>query len=245
MGWDFIRNIDLSPSGNRSGFRLMFAFAVFAAIQGVVIFLVGTAAAIFEHNGYSISRDYLSNLGRQSFEFSHYFNYTLTWLGFSLIPMFLMIWITDPRQSFSAKLTAILGIVSAAGLIGLGMSPVDRYYITHHVWLAIWIFPMFYMTVSFFYVAARSPYVGVGFVGASLVMVVGMITYLSMVELTTYELLQKAIVVCGLIWLCYMIAFIWQSGFKVLKGWKIDDDSKARKEAAYMSTLKFRDYRAD
>ena len=244
MGMD-LRSWDLQPSGSRNGFRVLYGFSVVAAILGVITFLVCTTIAIWNYEGYSLSKKFLSDLGSQEFRLSYLFNYSLIGLGFSLIPMFVMIWITDPRNSFAAKLTAIFGTISAIGLIGLGSCPIDRHFFAHNAWLGVWLFPMFYMTVSFFYVAARSPLVGIGFVGASLVMVVAMIVYLLNVELSTYELLQKAVVVCGLIWLGYMIAFMIQSGWKVLQNWEIDDDSKARKEASYMSTLKWRNHRAE
>jgi hypothetical membrane protein len=239
-----LENIDLQPSGTRNGFRLLFAFVLFAAIQGLIVFFGSTTLAILEHPDYSLAGNYLSDLGRRKYEHYYLFNYSLIWLGLSLIPMFFMIWITDPRNSLSAKLTAVFGVLSATGLVGLGASPVDRAFISHHFWLAIWLFPMLYMTVSFFYVASRSPYVGIGFITASLIMVIGMIVYLLNVELTTTELLQKAIVVCGFVWLGYMIAFIIQSGYKVLKNWEVYDDTRARKEASYMSTLKYGNHRS-
>ncbi|MEM7785640.1 MAG: DUF998 domain-containing protein, partial [Planctomycetota bacterium] len=189
---DIGTNWDLQPSGTRNGFRILFASVLVAAIQGLVLFLVFTGIAMYEYQGYTFNHHYLSDLGRNTFKYNYFFNYSLIWLGFSLIPMFLMIWITDPRQSISAKMTAALGTVSAIGLMGLGCSPVDRYFVAHHAWLAVWVFPMFYLAITFFYVAARSPYVGIGFLSASLAMSVGMTIYLLTVELTTYEIVQKA-----------------------------------------------------
>lgn len=208
------------------------------AMLGLVQFLACTAYSIATFpEGYSFSNNYLSDLGRKSVENSAIFNGSMMLLGICLIPLFGMITAMDTRQSISAKLTTAFGIVSALGIVGMGMTPIDRQYISHHIALAIWLFPMLYLTISFFYVVARSPHVGIWFLSGSLLMVVGMIVVLLNTQLSTYELLQKAIVICGLIWVIYVIAFICQSGITMLKGWTPSDDRREEKEKEYFSTL--------
>ena len=79
---------------------------------------------------------------------------------------------------------------------------------------------------------------GIGFLSAALLMVVIMIAVMLRTELSTLELLQKAVVVCGLVWLTFIIAFIIQSGVYVLKNWDHDDLEKEKLEQEYFTELK-------
>jgi hypothetical membrane protein len=187
--------------------------------------------------GYSFSKNFLSDLGRASVNNSSWFNGSMIVLGLTLMPLFGMVTALDPRRSISAKVTTLLGVISALGIVGMGMTPIDRQFFGHHVALAAWLFPMLYMTVSFFYVVSRSPNVGVWFLSASLIMVIGMIAVLFNTRITTIELLQKTVVVCGLIWLIYVIAFICQSGISMIRNWEDSNHLREEKENEYFSTL--------
>ncbi len=181
--------------------------------------------------------NFLSDLGRQSTSHHAVFNGSLIFLGISLIPSFGILWLINTNRMWSMKVTAVFGIISAFGLIGLGLTSVDREFVLHHVALAIWLFPMMYMTVTFFFAASRSHYTGIGFVAASLVMVVVMIVILLRTEMTSTQLLQKAIVLCGFVWLFYVIAFIYQAGRYVLKNWGRIEDHTDEEESYFTKLL--------
>lgn len=219
-------------------FRLSLILVVAAAVIGVIQFLICTGLSMSRYKDYSFANNSLSDLGCMANEHHAIFNGSLIFLGLAVTPVFIMMWITDPRRSFSIRATAVFGIISTIGLIGVGLSPVDRHFVWHFISLALWLFPMFYMTVSFFTAASRSPYVGIGFLSAALLMVVIMIAVMLRTELSTLELLQKAVVVCGLVWLTFIIAFIIQSGVYVLKNWDHDDLEKEKLEQEYFTELK-------
>jgi len=219
-------------------FKTLLITVLSIAVIGVGQFIFCTTISMAKFpDGYSFSENFLSDLGRASVDNSSMFNGSMIILGLSLIPLFGMVTALDPRRSFSAKATTVFGIISAAGIIGMGMTPIDRQFVSHHVALAAWLFPMLYMSVSFFYVVSRSPHVGVWFLSASFVMVIGMIVILLNTRITTIELLQKAVVFCGLVWLVYVIAFICQSGVTMVKNWDVEDHEREEKENEYYSTL--------
>ena len=214
---------------------------VAASILGVIQFLICTGISMSRYpDGYSFSANSLSDLGRNAYEHHAIFNGSLIILGLALTPLFIMMWVTDPRRSFSIRVTAVFGVISTLGLIGVGLSPVDRDFVMHFSSLALWLFPMLYMSISFFTAASRSPYVGIGFLAAGLIMVVVTIAVLLNTELSTLELLQKSVVVCGLVWLAFIIAFITQSGVFILTHWDHDDVERARLEQEYFSQLRTR-----
>ena len=219
-------------------FKTLLIAVLSISLLGIAQFIAATAVSMARFpDGYSFSENFLSDLGRASIASSSMFNGSLVVLGLSLLPLFGMVTVLDPRRSVSAQATTVLGVVSALGIVGLGLTPIDRQFISHHVALAAWLFPMLYMTVSFFYVVSRSPHVGVWFLSASLVMVVGMTIVLLNTKITTVELLQKSVVVCGFVWLLYIIAFICQSGLAMIKNWNNEDDEREQREQEYFSTL--------
>ena len=222
----------------RQQFKLLLIFVLTLATIGVLQFFICTWIAIANFpGGYSMTENFLSDLGRQNTSHHATFNGSVIFLGISLIPSFCTLWLINTDRMWSMKVTAVFGIISSFGLIGLGLTSIDREFVLHHVALAIWLFPMMYMTVTFFFAASRSHYVGVWFIAASLVMVIVMITVLLQTEMTSTQLLQKAIVLCGFVWLFYVIAFIYQAGRYVLKHWGIRQDHSAEEDNYFTKLL--------
>ena len=207
------------------------------AILGVLQFLVCVwiATANFPE-GFSFRKNFLSELGIQSLEYHATYNGSLILLGLSIIPSFVLLWLTNLKRLWSLTATAIFGIISGAGLIGMGIFTVEREFILHYLSLAIWMFPMLYMTVSFFIAVSRSEYVGIGFLSMSLLMVITMLVVLLRAEVTSHQLLHICVVSCGLIWFGYVIAYIWQIGFLMLKNWDQVQDHTSE-ENVYFATL--------
>jgi hypothetical membrane protein len=230
-------SINYSHSSKRA-FKFWLSLSVALAIIGVLHFLGSTAVAMAHFpEGYSFEVNFLSDLGRSSMKYSDWYNFTLILLGVSLYPLFLTLILVDPRDSLSMKLAAGFGMLSATGLIGLGMTPIDKFFVLHYLALGVWLFPMFYTVITFYYGAARSSLAGVGFIALSLLMVVTMLIVLLRTEVSSFQILQKIIVVCGIVWLMYIVGFIYQSGRIILKSMKEPDLSRLEAEDSYFSEM--------
>jgi hypothetical membrane protein len=221
----------------RQQFKILLIISLSLAVIGVVQFLACTSVAMINFpGGFSFAKHYLSDLGRHTTEYYTTFNGSLIFLGFSLIPSFVMFWLINFNRMWSMRATTIFGVISACGLIGMGMASVDREFLVHYISLGLWLFPMIYMTVSFFFASARSQYVGVWFLSASLITVIAMIAILLQTELTSLQLLHKSVIFCGMIWLVYVIGFLYLAGRYLLKNWEVPHDLSDVEEA-YFSTL--------
>ncbi len=221
----------------RQKFKLMLISVLTVAVIGVLQFLGCTWIAMANFpEGFSFSENFLSELGIQSLEYHTTYNGSLIFLGLSIIPSFVLLWLTNLKRLWSLMATSILGTISGAGLIGMGVFTVEREFILHYVSLAIWMFPMLYMTISFFFAVSRSEYVGIGFLSASLLMVIAMLVVLLRAQVTSHQLLHIFVVCCGLIWFGYVIAYIWQIGFFMLKNWDRVEDHTSE-ENVYFATL--------
>ncbi len=222
----------------RQQFKWILIAVICLAVVGMLQFLVCTGIAMARFpEGYSFRDNFISELGIQGYPGHSLFNGSMIFLGVSLLPVFALLAMTDPNHSHSMKITSILGVISALGVIGTGIWTYDRHLVLHHLTVSIWLLPMTYMVISFFYAASHSPYVGVGFLSASLIMVVTMIYVLFTTESSTLQLIQKAVVICGLIWIGFMVAFLWQTGWAIYRNWVEDDGSRQRKEEQYLTTL--------
>lgn len=192
------------------------------------------ASRIAEDEGY-----FLSDLGRSILPLAWLFNGSLILMGCSLIPMFIMLIVVDTRESVSLRVAAAFGILSALGLIGLGFSPVDRAYIWHMLFMATWVFPMLYMVIAFFFSASRSHYMNVWFVGASFLMAVGMLIVFWQSSSTDLKLIQRMLVVCGGIWLIFILWYLGVSGYSAIVEWEPDaQERQDRESVAYVQTLR-------
>lgn len=223
---------------SKKAFKFWLSVSIAMATIGVVHYL-GCSAVAMAHfpDGYSFEGNFLSDLGRSSMEYSDWYNLTLILLGLSLYPLFLTLILVDPRDSLSMKLAAGFGMLSATGLIGLGLTPIDKFIVLHYLALGVWLFPMFYTVITFYYGAARSSLAGVGFIALSFIMVISMLVILLRTEISSFQILQKIIVACGIVWLMYIIGFIYQSGRVILKTMKEPDFSSIEAEDVYFSEM--------
>ena len=223
---------------SKAAFRNWLIVTLGIAVLGVIQYLVANAVAMAHFpDGYSFSGNFLSDLGRSTHDYSDFYNFSLIFLGIGLLPLFVSLMLVDPRDSFSMKLAAGFGCLTAMGIVGLGLTPIDKFFILHHIALGVWLFPMFYMWIVFFYGASRSTYVGIGFLSVSLLTVVVMLAVLLRSDSTGYQVMQKMIVACGLVWLVYIISFIFQSGRVILKSMRVPDMSRVEAEDEYFSEM--------
>ena len=221
----------------RQQFKILWITVLVLAAVGVSQFTICTTIAIYNYpGGFSFSKNYLSELGRQATQYDSIYNGSIMFLGLSLIPSFALLWMTNTHRMWSMRAAAMFGIIASLGLIGMGVFPVDREFLLHYGSLALWMFPMIYMTVSFFFAVSRSRYVGIGFLSTSLVTVVTMIAVLMRTELTSLQLLHISVVAFGGIWMFYVLVFIYQSGSYMLQNWHLREDY-SEQESQYFSTI--------
>ena len=104
-------------------------------------------------SGFSASGNYLSDLGREvSFSGqdnrlgSRFFNWSLTFLGFSMLPFCFLIPTQAPDRLVSLSIAAGLGGMSAVALIVMGICPIDLYPMFHMVGLFLWLACLFLAT---------------------------------------------------------------------------------------------------
>ncbi|MEZ6095058.1 MAG: hypothetical protein R3C03_12650 [Pirellulaceae bacterium] len=199
---------------------------------GLVQFIICSLISINYFPSDEKLSDYMfSELGRSTLEYSSLFNGSLIFFGLSLIPMLIYLLALDSRQSFTMRLATGLGIVSALGIALIGLAPVDRNYFGHLASVALWLFPMLYMVVPFFFSASRHPQVSFWFIATSLVMVVGMLAVLLGKHDSDYRLVQKMLVMCGCVWLVFIIWYIGQVGFREIAEWEPTSQERVDKES--------------
>ncbi len=131
---------------------------------GVIQFLVCCLIAIWLYPGgtmvdettmgFSATGNYLSDLGRDvSFSGqdnrlgSAFFNWSLTILGFSILPFFFFM-PTQAVDRFGWLIaTGILGGLSALALVVMGLSPINLYPMQHVLALLFWMFTLFWASI--------------------------------------------------------------------------------------------------
>lgn len=102
--------------------------------------------------GYSLSHNFLSDLGRTvAWSGSPnpsclIFNISIVLLGASLLTFFVRV----PDESSASPVSVrFFGVMSAIGVIGIGLTPYDRFLVAHNVALVMWLGPMVLLLVSF------------------------------------------------------------------------------------------------
>jgi len=109
--------------------------------------------------GYTFFENYLSDLGRTAAwsgadngVSAALFNTSIVLLGLSTVPLFLFLPLHAPDRAGMLWAAAAFGVLSVCGLVGIGLTPYDRYLDAHvaaHLW---WILP-FLIAVFFHFLA--------------------------------------------------------------------------------------------
>lgn len=218
-------------------FKKKLCLSLLIAALGVVQFLICVWFAMANYNSpFSLAENFLSELGRTTFKYGYMFNVAMVLLGLSQIPLFAILAELNPDDLVSMRFASWLGIISSCGIAGLGLTPENALYVLHHVALVIWLFPMLFCWVFFYFAASRSPYVGIGFLSLSLIVVVAMIVIMLCANMSGFELLQKVVIVCALIWLAFVFGFVCQAGYVVTKN-EVPSEDHEKNEAAYVDMM--------
>jgi len=103
---------------------------------------------MWEHqsDGYSFWQNYFSDLGRTASWSGHGnpvasipFNVSIGLLGLSQIPCFLCWNMLAPGSMKLLRASTVLGVLSALGIVGVGLTPVDTLPVGHTVAVSIWL----------------------------------------------------------------------------------------------------------
>ena len=120
---------------NRSHFLLSVA-----AWSGMLQFVVCVYCAmrLFD-DGYSLGNNFLSDLGRTNSSSCVLFNVSVVILGAALLGFFAMVPSATNEGQWYVR---VPGILSAAGIVGIGLTPYDILFIPHILALVLWLAPM-------------------------------------------------------------------------------------------------------
>ncbi len=202
--------------------RYWLAATLASAILGAVQFLVVVMVCASQVDAHFVSDEgyFLSDLGRRSSPLGWLFNSSLAALGVMLIPLFVMFIVIDARQSLILRIAAAFGILSCFGLVGLGLFPVDRAFFLHLLSMVVWVFPMLYAVMAFYVTVVRSVYVGKWFVGINLLLAVLMLIAFFRYSATDLKIIQRMLVVSGMVWVGFMIWFLALEGYQAIAEWE-------------------------
>ncbi len=177
----------------------------FVAAVGVGQFLVVLryAASCYPET-YQWDSQFISDLGRQATlegrdntVNSRLFAASSFTLGVSLLP-FLLVFPSAFQRGRS--LLRILAVVTVLGLIGIGQTPYDEYFVLHHVALLLWIVPMVVMAVALPILLFSEGGASRHLCTVSAVLFAASITYASVGSHSGYVIMQKIVVVISLVW---------------------------------------------
>ena len=212
-------------------FKRVLLWILGAALVGVLQFVACVAIVYAQRtDDFTFSSNFLSDLGITKYPLSWLYSGSLAMLGLTQIPLFASLTFLDPRKSMSMRSTSVFGVLASLGLVFLGLTPFDTMYFLHHVSLALWLFPMFYCWVAFFFAASRSPYVGIGFLSTSLAMVILLMFVLLRSDVDGFELMQKCVIVCGFVWLVFVFGFVCQSAIQILRDLRAANERQSNRK---------------
>jgi hypothetical membrane protein len=119
-----------------------FIICTFIAMQAYP----GGSVADKVSSGFRMYDNFLSDLGRRSAlngdkndSAAFWFNNSLIILSISLLPFYLSFCFHAWDRTSTLWIAAGFGVFSLFGLLIAGLTPLDRYFIAHHVGLAMWI----------------------------------------------------------------------------------------------------------
>ena len=118
-------------------------------------------------------------------------------LGLSMLPFLLVFPSAFQRGRWILR---VPGIITVSGLIGIGQTPYDQYFILHHVALVLWIVPMILLAVALpimVIMQGGSPSL---LLVLSLALLFAGIAYGSVGARSGYIVMQKIVVLISLVW---------------------------------------------
>ncbi|MEM8733290.1 MAG: DUF998 domain-containing protein [Planctomycetota bacterium] len=215
------------------------------AVLGVGQFLIAIPYSIAAYpggtrsdrttTGYSWDQNWLSDLGcteawngDDNQVAARYFNWSMIAFGSCMIVFFAgSLRASEESPGVAAWVTSISGGLSGVGLVLLGCTPFDRYEAMHLFALGVWIVAMMIASCSFsVQVFIRGGSTSLVFPIATLVLIVGVISYGLSSGTGNVMLMQK---ICVGISLCWLLMVLWRIALTAIY---IIVDSKTRYQIA-------------
>ena len=204
--------------------------AVVIVFAGLLQFVICLLIAVSDFPGeYSFGHHFLSDLGRSKHPSAPFFNNSVIVLGLCLIVFF-----SNAFRAADSRTFTVSGILSALGLIGIGLTPLDLYFLGHHLFLVLWLGPMLVMVV-FSMTLFGKRYASLGAViGSALIYLI--VRYIASAGSHDAPFYQKIVVVMAFVWLaviCYHSVF---AAVRQVLGVRFGDDAATRQYIARLKT---------
>ena len=192
--------------------RRNFVWAIIALL-GIAQFIVVIFYVGYNYpEAYKWHRHFISDLGRtvtvkgldNSVNSQLFANSSLA-LGVSILP-FLLVY---PALFESGRLLLrILAVMTAVGLIGIGQTPYDVYFIPHHVALVLWVIPMTILAIALPILVFREGYPSLLLIIFSATLFVAAIAYAAIGSHSGYVIMQKIVVLVSLGWFAILASSV-------------------------------------
>jgi len=192
--------------------KLVLVFGLLA-MSGIAQFVFSLALAIDQYgdeDGYSITENFLSDLGRtrtvdglNNVAASAIFNRSVVILSLSLVPFFCAL--TTVLHKHRASVPSF-GVVSSLGLVGIGLTPYDRYFVAHNVALGLWLGPMLVMVLGFYRSFRSEGAASRKLAGVTVLLLLATIGYALVNHHSGHVVFQKIVAVLAVIW--FLLVFV-------------------------------------
>jgi hypothetical membrane protein len=215
------------------------------AFLGIVQFLVAVAIAIQHYpadfgRGYSIFDNYLSDLGRSRTFWGQdnsvsaaLFNRSAVILGASLLPFFVILPTTIGALR---KAVWVSGILSALGLIGIGLTPYDLHFTAHMTALGLWIGPMVVLVVCHLIASGLDDEISLARKACALALVLALVTYALLGTQREGIIVQKLTVGVAMLWFLMIGVRVGGTVVRIVSTRNPAIEQQARR---YMETLRY------
>lgn len=214
------------------------------ALLGIAqfLYLVPRAMSVYP-GGYLISHNFLSDLGctvtssgRDNSASATIFNRSIILLGILLIPFFTALPTVLENPHWIIRCA---GVLSALGLIGVGSTPYDRYFVEHFVALGLWIFPMLVMVVTFAVSAETDRITSLALLFCTFLVLLAAGAYAFAGYHSGHVIFQKILAILSIFWFCLVFVIVSVSTIQSIPSTRLIAERQARK---YLNIIQ-RDHR--
>jgi hypothetical protein len=215
--------------------------AILFAFLGLAQFVQGISRAVEAYPAkYDWSGQFLSELGmtrtwsgESNMAGSLLFTRSMVGLGLLLIPFFSSLRRVESDSPYRDLASAWCGCVSACGLIGLGLTPLDKMMTLHNGFLAVWLFPLVVAMLVRLPQAWRS----IPSLALSLLLTMTIAVFALSMGMRSAPLVQKAVIVLSALWLLDVVWQVVGAGTQYVREVLYADQRAVDK---YVATLKRR-----
>jgi hypothetical membrane protein len=201
--------------------------AVLVAIFGIAQFVYCVPTAMSKYPGGSLPKrdsigyqwglNFLSDLGRthsisgqDNSTSAAFFNRSIIVLGICLCIFFALLGYGCEEWVWTIPASQVLGFLSALGLIGIGLTPLDLALNSHYQFLALWLLPMPLLAIVLTIENLSQPILGLAYGLMAGCISIGLVMYASAGTVRGYVVMQKIVVGIAMVWfmmICVRVSF--------------------------------------